>query len=87
MSVDYRYPNGATLTFMCRQQPGKQEVSNLIVGTKGVARIMPFAESTITSHGGKTLLPRMSIGQHGFVAHFEDTEGNRVALHESPSES
>ncbi len=34
--------------------------------------------------GGKTLMPRISIGEHGFVARFEDTEGNRVALHESP---
>lgn len=56
MSIDYRYPNGATLSFMCRQQPGKADVSNLIVGTKGVARIMPFATSTITSHDGKTVL-------------------------------
>lgn len=38
----------------------------------------------IEGNGGKTLMPRMDIGQHGFVAHFEDTEGNRVALHESP---
>ena len=38
----------------------------------------------INSSGGKTLMPRMDIGQHGFIAHFEDTEGNRVALHEYP---
>lgn len=31
--------------------------------------------------GGKTLLPKLNIGEHGFVAHFQDTEGNRVALH------
>jgi len=35
--------------------------------------------------GGKTLLPRTSIGDHGFIAHFEDCEGNRVALHEAPA--
>ncbi len=40
--------------------------------------------AAIGSAGGKTLLPRTSIGEHGFIAHFEDTEGNRVALHESP---
>ena len=39
----------------------------------------------INANGGKTLVCRMSIGQHGFIAHFEDSEGNRVALHESPS--
>jgi hypothetical protein len=31
--------------------------------------------------GGQTLLPKMSIGEHGSIAHFEDPEGNRVALH------
>ncbi|OGW36451.1 MAG: glyoxalase [Nitrospirae bacterium GWD2_57_9] len=35
----------------------------------------------INANGGKTLLPKKSIGQHGFIAHFEDTEGNRLALH------
>lgn len=38
----------------------------------------------INATGGKTLMSRMSIGKHGFIAHFEDCEGNRVALHESP---
>lgn len=37
--------------------------------------------------GGKTLMPRVDIGQHGFIAHFEDTEGNRVAMHESPADA
>jgi predicted enzyme related to lactoylglutathione lyase len=35
----------------------------------------------ISAMGGKTLLPRMAIGEYGFIAHFEDSEGNRVALH------
>jgi predicted enzyme related to lactoylglutathione lyase len=50
-----------------------------------VDKIDPTLES-INSAGGKTLMPRLSIGQHGFIAHFEDTEGNRVALHESPQD-
>lgn len=37
----------------------------------------------IDSNGGKTLVPRTSIGEHGFIAHFVDTEGNRVAVHET----
>ena len=37
----------------------------------------------IGAAGGKTLLPRTSIGQYGFIAHFEDSEGNRVSLHEA----
>jgi predicted enzyme related to lactoylglutathione lyase len=35
----------------------------------------------INDNGGKTLLPKKSIGEYGFIAHFEDTEGNRLALH------
>jgi predicted enzyme related to lactoylglutathione lyase len=35
----------------------------------------------VNEWGGKTLRPKMSIGEHGFVANFEDTEGNRLALH------
>lgn len=40
--------------------------------------------SKINESGGKTLTPKVSIGEHGFIAHFEDCEGNRVALHEYP---
>ena len=39
----------------------------------------------IAEAGGKTFMPRMGIGEHGFVTHFEDSEGNRVALHEAPA--
>jgi predicted enzyme related to lactoylglutathione lyase len=35
----------------------------------------------INANGGKTLLPKRGIGEYGFIAHFEDTEGNRLALH------
>jgi len=48
---------------------------------------VPSIETTlekITSQGGKVLMPKMTIGEHGHIAHFEDTEGNRVALHEKP---
>lgn len=35
-------------------------------------------------HGGKTLVPKMPIGEHGHIAHFEDSEGNRLGLHMHP---
>ncbi len=31
--------------------------------------------------GGKIIMPKTAIGENGFMAHFIDTEGNRVALH------
>ena len=33
------------------------------------------------SSGGRIVMPRTSIGEHGFVARFTDCEGNLVALH------
>lgn len=35
----------------------------------------------ITEKSGKIINPKSSIGEYGFVAHFEDSEGKRVALH------
>lgn len=35
----------------------------------------------IGHNGGKMLVPKTSIGDYGFIAHFQDSEGNRVALH------
>jgi predicted enzyme related to lactoylglutathione lyase len=42
------------------------------------------ALAQIANAGGKTLIPKKDIGQYGFFAQFEDSEGNRVALHEAP---
>lgn len=36
-----------------------------------------------TENGGHILYPKTNNGL-GFVAEFEDTEGNRIALHQSP---
>ena len=35
----------------------------------------------IEAAGGKVIMPKTAIGPNGFMAHFMDTEGNRVALH------
>jgi len=35
----------------------------------------------IGAKGGRTLMGKAGIGEYGFIAHFEDCEGNRVALH------
>jgi predicted enzyme related to lactoylglutathione lyase len=36
----------------------------------------------VTANGGKVIHPKRNIGQFGHVAHVEDSEGNRVAMHE-----
>ena len=35
----------------------------------------------VEASGGKILLPKTAIGHNGYMAHFEDTEGNKVAFH------
>ena len=35
----------------------------------------------VDSNGGRTLMPKTSIGDYGFIAHFQDSEGNRLGLH------
>lgn len=37
----------------------------------------------VESAGGRTLTPKTDIGEYGFYAYFEDSEGNRVGLHSS----
>jgi len=41
----------------------------------------------IRSTGCKIINEKFSIGEHGFCAHFEDSEGNRVALHQNANPS
>ena len=37
----------------------------------------------VVSAGGKVTLPKTSLGDHGFMAYFEDTECNKIGLHSS----
>ena len=37
--------------------------------------------SRVEAAGGKVLQEKFGIGENGFPAYFEDTEGNRVGLH------
>ncbi len=37
--------------------------------------------SKVEKAGGKILMPKMAIGENGFMAHFLDCEGNRIGIH------
>ena len=37
----------------------------------------------VVSAGGKLVVPKMAIGEHGFIAIAQDTEGNNIGLHSS----
>jgi len=39
------------------------------------------ALAKVQEKGGRVLLPKTNIGQYGVIAHFRDSEGNRVGLH------
>ena len=38
-------------------------------------------QDRITAAGGKVLQEKMDIGENGFIAVFQDSEGNKVGLH------
>ena len=42
---------------------------------------LAVALAKVEDAGGKVLMPKTAIGQHGFIALFQGTEGNRVGLH------
>ena len=35
----------------------------------------------VVANKGKMLVPKTAIGEYGFCAYFEDSEGNRIGLH------
>jgi len=37
--------------------------------------------SRVEQAGGKILVPKTAIPPHGFMAHFVDSEGNKIGLH------
>lgn len=39
------------------------------------------ALARVQEAGGEVLMPKMGIGDNGFIAFFRDTEGNKVGLH------
>ena len=42
---------------------------------------LSVALGKVDGAGGKVLQPKTDIGENGFMAYFQDTEGNKVALH------
>jgi len=42
---------------------------------------LSVALAKVEKAGGKIVMPKTSIGENGFMAHFIDVEGNKIALH------
>lgn len=70
--------SGATGALACGE--------SYVPGTQGcrvyfaVTDIMAVLDRAVAA-GGRVLYPKTSIGEHGFVAEFADSEGNCIALH------
>ncbi|HUF47981.1 MAG TPA: VOC family protein [Vicinamibacterales bacterium] len=73
--------------------PGAPHAAGCLIKTDGytpshAGTVVYFAVADIegtlakaSSNGGSTVVPKMSIGEHGFIGQLQDTEGNRVGLH------
>lgn len=59
---------------MQRQDPLKSPVITISV------RSIDESAVTIEKNGGKVIIPKMSVGDMGFSAYFQDTEGNVIGL-------
>ncbi len=57
--------------------PSKQGTTVYLNGGKDLAGPL----SRVEAAGGKVLQNKTVIGPHGFIAYFEDSEGNRVGIH------
>lgn len=41
--------------------------------------------SRVEAAGGKVVLPKVDIAPQGYMAHIVDTEGNKIGLHQPPT--
>ncbi len=61
--------------------PAKEGII-IYFGTDNISNTLELAVNA----GGNVLYPVKSVGKHGYVAEFEDSEGNRIALQMSNKE-
>ena len=58
----------------------KPSGDGVLIYLNGGNDLTPYLERA-TKAGGKVVMPKTQIGEHGFCAMFIDTEGNRIGLH------
>ena len=63
------------------QMEGAQPSANGTVVYLNGGENLELPLSRVEAAGGKIVMPKTSIGEHGFMAQFMDTEGNKVAFH------
>tara|TARA_B110000046_G_C13004470_1_gene403734 strand:+ start:1216 stop:1464 length:249 start_codon:yes stop_codon:yes gene_type:complete len=62
---------------------GDDEVTPSTVGTLIYFQSEDVAiqEARIEAAGGKLIVPKISLGEFGFMVQFIDTEGNKIGIH------
>lgn len=62
---------------------GDDEVTPSTVGTLIYFQSEDVAiqEARIEAAGGKVIVPKISLGEFGFMVQFIDTEGNKIGIH------
>ena len=70
------YPSGA-LVSMAQMVPQDNGTLVYLFTGDDLAPVL----ARVPAAGGTVAMPRTSIGEHGFIALFIDSEGNRVGLH------
>lgn len=68
---------GGSITLADGYEPS--QTGSLIYLNGGDDLAIPL--SRVEKAGGKIIMPKTAIGPNGFMAHFTDSEGNKVALH------
>src|SRR5882672_4359682 len=73
---DKRVGTGGALVYGDSYKPS-YEGAMIYFATKDIEASL----KKVTQSGGQVIQPKKSIGEYGFVAYFQDSEGNRIALH------
>lgn len=76
-SADWENGVGGGIVFGPGCKPS--ETGTLVYLNGGDDLSVPLAR--VEAAGGKIVIPKTSIGEHGFMGHFIDSEGNKVAFH------
>jgi len=72
INIDFRWNDDAVVSFKCRQIPGsKTDISNMIVGSEGVAHINPGG-SKVRTHDGTVLWELAHPGRYPYVEEHAD---------------
>jgi predicted enzyme related to lactoylglutathione lyase len=61
--------------------PGYEPATNGSLVYLNGGEDLAVALSRVEQAGGKIIMAKTAIGRNGFMAYFEDTEGNKVGLH------